>query len=517
MEHLDLNRLVKELISQKKDLEEELTRKKTIVEELTNKTEYYQKLIEKALDITMVLDQDKNIEFIVGPVKQIFGKEPSELTGTKIAELINDDEREDFERQFNHLLSDSGISLTSQITIPQPDGTSKVLECISQKIEALKGETKILINSRDVTKRVNIQQILSNSQDQLLKAQKVAGVGSWEWEYEKDIFRWSSELQRMIGISLQDSVTKLDDFLARVHKDDHQPFKDAVNEAIEKNSNFEIELQLKSEENDSQIILIRGEVIQEDEKNRIIGTGQYITNLKLAEKKLREYSEQLKNFNVKQDMIIENERNQIAREIHDDLGQMLAVLKMDVYLLKERVKQELDEDTTQNFKDDMRSIFSRFDLLINSVQQITHRLRPEVINDLGLVEAIKWLCSDFEEQTGIDCTFENKSGDLGDMLIEYKNAFFRIVQQALSNVAQHAEASKASVKLNYDEKYLTLDIKDNGKGIRPEKIIHPNSLGLLSMKERSHYLGGEFSMNGDSGEGTRIQLKIPVEEILFKY
>ncbi|MEX0719152.1 MAG: PAS domain-containing protein [Balneolaceae bacterium] len=484
-----------------------------------NSNSYLKTLIENTLDIIMVLSCDGTIRFLSKSAEKIVGNQPDIVMGSNIIDFIHPREREDFKSRFSNLVNDKKNTDYSEFKIRHRNGEIRYIESIAKKINDPDGEPCIMVNARDVTERNNVQKILEKSQKQLSIAQKIAQVGSWEWDINEDVVRCSKELQRIYGVNKSKEINDREDFLKYLHQGDREYFIAVIENALKSKSTFQVEYRIVRTDEVVRKMLSKGEVVcdKRGDPKKIIASGQDITDLKKAEHQLLEYSEQLKNYNIKQDMIIENERVQIARDIHDELGQVLAVLKMDIYLLKERAKQEIGDKFSAGITEDIRSIFKRFDTLINSVQRITTNLRPEVIDDLELGEAIKWQCKDFEEKTGIQCNYINDSESLKDMIKEYKNAIYRILQQALKNVKEHAGATKAKVKLKLNDSFLTLKVWDNGAGIKDEEVLHPNSLGLLSMRERSHYLGGDISIVGKEKEGTTVILKIPVDEIIFKY
>ncbi|MEX0608920.1 MAG: PAS domain-containing protein [Balneolaceae bacterium] len=476
-------------------------------------------LVENALDVIMILNTDGTIRFLSKSAKKISGNDPEQIVGKNIIDYLHPSDKGKFKTRFSALIQDKTKTDYSNFQVKHKNGKFRYFESISKQIVDPEDGPCVMVNARDVTINAFSQQVLEKSKEQLSVAQKIAQVGSWEWDLRQDVVRWSKELQRIYGTLKGRLITDYRGFMRYLHPGDREYFTSIVNKALDDKKQFQIEYRIIRTDGEERKILARGEVIL-DEKNvpeKIIATGQDITDLKNAERHLMEYSEQLKTYNAKQDMIIENERIQIARDIHDELGQMLAVLKMDVFLLKENAQQAMGEKLAAGFNDDIRSIFGRFDTLINSVQRITTNLRPEVIDDLDLVEAVKWQCKEFERHYSIDCNFVSDYSYKKDMIKEYKNSIFRILQQALKNISEHAEATKVKVKIAMTEDLFTLKVWDNGSGIKGDEVMHPNSLGLLSMRERSHYLGGDVTIVGKKNEGTTVTLEIPVNEIIFKY
>lgn len=502
-----------------KHQDKELKQQDITEQKYLNNDNYVKALVENALDIIMVLDCSGNIRFINNSAKAFLGKEPEVVVGENIIEYIHPEEKDKFQSHFISLVKGKTETDFSHFQFLDEVGDIKMIESRSKKVKDSDEEFCIVINARDITEQAKMQDILEKSQEQLALAQKISQVGSWEWDLEYGVVRWSKEMHRIYGRKVGKPITDYEGFLKFLHPGDREHFTVMLQRALKNRNMLEVEYRIKRPDGVERKMHAKGEVVcnEKNEPIKIIATAQDITEFKQAEHQLLKYSEQLKSYNAKQDQIIENERVQIARDIHDELGQMLTVLKMDVFLLKERAKEEIGKKRADKFSDETKGIFKKFDSLINSVQKITKNLRPEEIDDLGFVEALKWQCSDFEEITGIKCNFVCEAENLHDMIKEYKNVIFRIVQQALSNIGEHAEATKAKVKLKVNENYLTLKIWDNGTGIKKENTDHPNSMGLLSMRERSHYLGGNISFTGKKGEGTTVFLEIPLDEIIFKY
>jgi len=229
-----------------------------------------------------------------------------------------------------------------------------------------------------------------------------------------------------------------------------------------------------------------------------------IAERRLAEEHLRESEENLRALAAHLESVREEERTRIAREIHDELGQSLTGLKMDLTWLTSRLpgnQKQLIEKT--------ESIFGLIDETIRSVRRIASGLRPEVLDQLGIAAAIGWQAKDFQKRTGIRC----KVGLPRDALAleqERATAVFRIFQEVLTNVARHANATKVVVDLRREDGELALEVADNGKGFVHAEIDSSKSLGLLGMRERAAALGGKITIDGERGRGTRVMVSIPL-------
>ena len=215
-----------------------------------------------------------------------------------------------------------------------------------------------------------------------------------------------------------------------------------------------------------------------------------------AEQNLKALSERLLT-------VQEQERMRVAREIHDDLGQALTALKMDVIGLVEKTRPSPE---TRPMID---RILRTLDLTVTSVQRISSELRPSVLDDLGLFAAIESEARVFEERTGIECELSTPD-ELREVDSTTSAAIYRIFQEALTNVARHSNASRVEIRVRERSGELFLEIRDDGRGIVSEQIDDPASLGLAGIRERADMLGGTALIEGIPGRGTIVSVRIPL-------
>jgi signal transduction histidine kinase len=224
-----------------------------------------------------------------------------------------------------------------------------------------------------------------------------------------------------------------------------------------------------------------------------------------VETELLRSREELRSLSAHIQSAREEERGSIAREIHDELGQVLSKLKLDLSWLKKRLAPE--QKPLLEKADRMSDLV---DSTVKTVQRISSELRPGVLDYLGLAEAIDWQLKEFREQTGIECM----AAIAPEFAIEDKDvstAVFRIFQETLTNIIRHAKASRVSVDLKQEDGVLTLEIRDNGEGIARENISDPASFGIMSMRERARHLGGSVIVTGEPGKGTTVLVRIPLD------
>jgi len=230
-----------------------------------------------------------------------------------------------------------------------------------------------------------------------------------------------------------------------------------------------------------------------------------IAERKKVEAYLRTSKQNLRALAARQQSIREDESIRIAREIHDELGQSLTALKMTLTWIVSRLPPDR---SAFNGKIDL--MFKLIDGTIQTVRKISAGLRPEVLDQLGLVAACSWLARDFQVRTGIRCGIVLPDASV-NIDKERAIAVFRVFQELLTNVARHANADKVDVLMEVRDQLLTLEVKDNGKGIAGGKIDSASSLGFLGMRERVLPFGGTVEVVETSDKGTWVRVSIPLK------
>ena len=239
--------------------------------------------------------------------------------------------------------------------------------------------------------------------------------------------------------------------------------------------------------------------------NKVIGIAGFsidITERKKSQIALRESQEELKNFAAHLQFVREEERVSLSREIHDELGQILVAIKFDLGMLKNKIYKTADKQEIE--------LYEHLSLLVDNTLKTTRRimtdLRPELLDMLGFVDAIKSHIKSFVERQGIVCLFESKITHL-QLDSQRSVALFRIVQESLNNILKHAKASRVIIKLEMlNEDNYFLEITDNGCGFNTSKKTRSDSYGLLGMRERAYLLDAKLSINSKINSGTSIRI-----------
>jgi signal transduction histidine kinase len=223
---------------------------------------------------------------------------------------------------------------------------------------------------------------------------------------------------------------------------------------------------------------------------------------KRAEENLRRSHDQLRALTGRLQCVREEERTRIAREVHDELGQALTALKLDVAWLSGK------RAGAHGVKRKLKTMSGQIDETINAVRRISTEMRPGVLDSLGLAAAIEWQAAEFQERTQIRCEMKI---EVAEMMWEqnFSTACFRIFQETLTNIIRHAKATHVEVRLARVDDEMVLTVHDNGRGITGREVTHPRSIGLIGMKERAQQLGGEVSFFGTPGGGTTVTMRVP--------
>jgi two-component system sensor histidine kinase UhpB len=243
------------------------------------------------------------------------------------------------------------------------------------------------------------------------------------------------------------------------------------------------------------------------EAGRIIGTvgiSRDISERKAAESEVIKSRAQLRELSNYLQSVREAERARISRELHDELGQTLTALKMELGWLKDRLPADPAMLRTR-----VDRLVQIVDHSVTDLQRIASDLRPMILDELGLVSAIQWLVQSFSERSALAVALSFEQADVAYSR-DVSTAAFRIVQEALTNIARHSGATSARIVARHAGDELQLDISDDGRGMDVARSRRDQHLGLVGMSERAHMLGGSMEIDSAPGRGTRISVRLPL-------
>jgi PAS domain S-box-containing protein len=230
-----------------------------------------------------------------------------------------------------------------------------------------------------------------------------------------------------------------------------------------------------------------------------------VTERVRADEELKRSREELRELSAAAHTVREQEQRRIAREIHDELGQSLTALKMDVAWMQGNLSAG-----APSLADKLDTMQAQLDATVAATRRISADLRPLMLDDLGLVPATEWLAQNFSERTGISCALQIDPPDL-ELAEPSASALYRILQESLTNVARHAKARRVEIALERTDGVLKLTVRDDGLGFSPAEARTHKTYGLLGLRERTVLLGGETRIASEPGRGTSIEVSIPLE------
>jgi PAS domain S-box-containing protein len=329
-------------------------------------------------------------------------------------------------------------------------------------------------------------------------------------EFDKDLVikRWSKRAEEIFGWTAPEALGKNvhDTDFQIIYRDDLSAV-DTINEALTKGTvNWNISLNRNYTKDGSVIYNEWYNSVLRDEHGNVITILSLVHNVtqrKKTEEKLQQVNAELHRLSSHLQSIQENERTAIAREIHDELGQLLTGLKMEIGWLNKK----LPDDTVLQAKGN--EILSLVGEMLKTVKRIAMDLRPNMLDELGLMAAIEWQGQEFEKSKGIKFKFHTNLNDFSPKKNLSTNVF-RVHQEALTNIARHAQATQIETTLERNDGSLLLVIKDNGNGFNVDEEKSIRSIGLIGMKERALMLQGELTIESEKGKGTVVMLKVPI-------
>ena len=374
----------------------------------------------------------------------------------------------------------------------------RVRQLVAERTAALHAANDRL--NADIAARERVEAALRRTDRKLKNAQRIAHVGSWEIDLDSGIHYWSDECFSIFGLAPSaDGVPSLAQLPPATRAMWH-----GIRERLQSGSVESEEHRIVRPDGAVRHLMLHAELTGDARHGRTAaGSVLDISDFKGVETELRQSQASLRELGGHQERIKENERKRIAREIHDELGGVLTGIKAYVSVASSRLGD--DAAAAPLLAEAMRQA----DAALDTVRRVIADLRPSVLDQLGVWEAIEWQASQVEAQTGVPChcriaqDLPPVSPDSGVML-------FRIVQEALTNIARHANPTAIEISARCDDGDLLLEVIDNGKGIVLESLPEHATWGLRGMRERAHYLGGTLQVSNLPPHGTLVSLRLPL-------
>ncbi|MBA4416916.1 MAG: hypothetical protein C0392_03240 [Syntrophus sp. (in: bacteria)] len=526
----------------------DITERKRTGEALQISETRYRRLFETARDVVLILNEETGrIEDVNPFLTDMLGYTHEEFVGKKLWEIGAFKDTEASKTVFAELQHE-GYVRYEDLPLTTKDRREIDVEFVSN-VYMVDHHKVIQCNIRDITIRRTAEKELQRSQKLFHTIARVSPVGliltdkEGQWVYINEY--WSEITGLLPGETYGEGWAKA------LHPEDKERVLNEWYQAIQRDLPFETEFRFQKQSGSIKWAI--GKAIAErgvhGEKLGYVGTitditerkkieeelqkayegleervaertsqlvasnvllKQEITKRKIVGEKLNASRERLRNLTTHLQQIREKERAYLSRELHDELGQVLAGMKMDIRWIERR----LPEDGIL-IMERLNSMLMLIDSAIGSVQRLSMSLRPPALDDFGLDEAIELVLTDFNKRTNIACKFnampQHAALDRG-----VSTEVFRIFQEALTNIARHANAQSVTITLQHTGDGLTMEIRDDGRGITKKELVGPMSLGLTGMRERIYALEGTLEIKGVKGKGTTVTVSIPIHEDKIK-
>ena len=353
--------------------------------------------------------------------------------------------------------------------------------------------------SVDVTERKNNEKSLQRKETELHEAQRLAGVGSWQWEPDTDTVQWSEELFRIAGRDTSLPPVTYKEHSQLYTGESWDRLRGAVEAALHTGAPYELDLEMVRRDGTHRWVRARGEVQRHADGRNVglRGTVQDITERRRADEALSSVNRRL--FEAQ-----ESERARIARDLHDDIGQRLALLSLGLGQLK-----GLQPDASHEVLSELDALQKQTAEIITDVQAMSHELHPPRLLLLGVVAAMRGFCREVAVQKNVEIDFrsENVPKSLAN---DTSLCLFRVLQEALHNAVRHSRVRRFAVRLRGTRRGVELTVRDKGIGFDVEAASRGMGLGLTSMKERMKLVNGELCIESQSTGGTTVLARAPI-------
>jgi two-component system sensor histidine kinase UhpB len=352
--------------------------------------------------------------------------------------------------------------------------------------------------------RKRAEEALFRREAELNEAQRLASIGSWEWDILADGVTCSNEVRRIYGFEGEDQNSPNRPFSEFIHPDDRARRSAAIDAALTGGPPYDLEFRIIRPDKSVRFVHSRGQLICDEAGKivRMLGMTQDITGRKRAAEELEEANHQLRFLSRRLFHLQEEERHHLARELHDEVGQALTAAKINL----QAAMKETDGAKSKRI-DETAAILEK---LLGQVRQISVDLRPSTLDDLGLVPALRSLLDQQGRRASVAVHFSAK--DVPENLNpEIQTTCFRIAQEAITNALRHANATRIDVDLARENGSLRLRVRDNGRGFDAESAqAQTAGLGLIGIKERAALVDAQAKVVSSPNKGTTVEVSLPL-------
>jgi PAS domain S-box-containing protein len=456
--------------------------------------------------VMFVKDREGRYRFVNPQFLQRFGLRRERVIGRTDAELFPQVQAAAFSRNDAEVLA-SGAPVQFEETARYVDGERVSVVIKFPVLDAGGAVAGIAGVATDITERKRTEQALRESRTLLEEAQKVAGLGCWEWDPASGRLHWSDELYRIYGADPASFHPSFEAYLGRVHPDDRARVSETVAAALVDGRGFQLEERIVRLDGAQRVLRSQGEVVKGEggKALKLLGACFDVTEQKASEERLRAAAGTLQRLSRRLVEAEEAERRRIARELHDRVGQNLSALNINLDIVLGMLGEQAPREVRVRLRDSLALV----DGTLQTIENVMADLRPPLLDEYGLGAALGWHAEEFVRRTHLRVDFEDRAKErTRELAPEAAVTLFRIAQEALNNVAKHAQATQAKIFLDASENRFVLTITDDGRGFDP--AAPTTRLGLRSMRERIDAAGGELSVLSAPGKGASVKVEVPL-------
>jgi two-component system sensor histidine kinase UhpB len=464
--------------------------------------EVYRLLAEHAEELVSLHDAGGRYVYANRAVERLLGRAPISLFA-----LAHPEDVERCQVWWSAVLA--GGKERHRWRVREAGGGWRWLESSGTLVE-LRGQPHVLTVCREISEQMRANEALRKGERILREAEQLGHTGSWEHDLVTgEIFNSDENLRLFFGDD-RSKGARFEDFGEAVHPDDRAYVMQRHEQLLAEGGAREVQFRVVWPDGSVHVLFGLATVVRNEagQAIRTYGTNLDVTERQLAEDALRRSHDEMRALSARLQAVREEESARIAREVHDEIGQMLTALHLDVGWL-ERNQESASPATPEDLAEKLRSMNGLMRTAEDAVQRIATELRPAILDQLGLEAAVEWYAGEFTKRTGIPSRLHSSLKVTG-VAPEISTALFRILQEALTNVARHAAATEVEIRLVSEDGRIVLAVSDNGREIEEEKIGDSRSLGLLGMRERARSLGGEVVVRRTGGRGTRVEASVPL-------
>ena len=465
----------------------------------------YRALFDRSLEFIYLHDFEGNFIDANQAALDSFGYRKEDIINLNFISLLSEDQFPLANEAMEEIRQTGHRTIMDEYRLRRKDGEYMYIATRGTAIEKDGKAFAVLGIARNITERKHAEAALRQEHIMLVRTENIASIGSWEWDIATDTVNWSDELFRIFQRDPQEGAPSFAEHAAFYHPDDMARLRQAIDAAVSNGTPYELELRAIRKDGTTRVCVARGtaEMSPGRQPVRLFGSLQDITERKQAEEELQKSRQELRSLSVHLISLREEERKLLAREIHDELGQALTALKMDLSWLSNKLPEVRGPQAEK-----ISYMLKIIDTTMKAVKRLSTELRPALLDDLGLMAAMEWQAGEFQARTGIKTRLGFEPDDIM-VDNERATALFRIFQEMLTNVARHAAATRVDAFLCEKDGVLELSMSDNGKGIGQKMISSSKSLGLIGMRERCNHLGGAIDIRGKPGKGTTVIVNLP--------